>query len=121
MLISMFAWVLRFAFKLATPAITLMLIASMLVYGVAFDFSMGGSLYVDQQTPLALRSSAQGIFLLMTNGLGSVLGPLLAQVVINHYGYPDSWFVFALYSLVVAIAFWILFRHKHQPTTAKVS
>lgn len=57
----------------------------------------------------------------MTNGLGSVLGPLLAQVVINHYGYPDSWFVFALYSLVVAIAFWILFRYKHQPTTAKVS
>lgn len=117
MLISMFAWVLRFGFLgSGNPGDGLwMLIASMVVYGVAFDFfNVSGSLYVDQQTPAALRSSAQGIFLLMTNGLGSVLGPILAQQVINHVGYPHSWHVFALYSLVVAIAFWILFKYKHN-------
>ncbi|MDO5035763.1 MAG: MFS transporter [Porphyromonas sp.] len=116
MLISMFAWVLRFGLLgTGNPLDGLwMLIASMIVYGVAFDFfNVSGSLYIDQQTPVAMRSSAQGIFLLMTNGLGSIAGPLLAQQVINRVGYPYSWHVFALYSLVIAIAFWLLFKYKY--------
>lgn len=118
MLISMAAWVLRFGLLGAgNPGSGVwMLILSMLVYGVAFDFfNISGSLYVDQETDPTIRSSAQGVFMIMTNGFGALIGSYAAGFVVDHVGWPNSWYVFAGYALVVAILFALIFKHKHNP------
>ena len=133
MLISMFAWVGRFGFfglgDAGFPGV-LFFILSMIVYGVAFDFfNISGSLFVDKETSTDIRSSAQGLFMLMTNGLGATIGTLSAQAVVNAFTYSEEhggefytmgdwnivWFIFAAYAAVVGIAFWILFDYKHVP------
>ena len=122
MLISMFAWVLRFVLLgLGNPGTGVwMLILSMIVYGVAFDFfNISGSLYVEKETTPAIRASAQGVFMMMTNGLGATLGSYAAGKVVDMYGWPDSWFIFAAYALVVAILFALVFRYKHNAEEVK--
>ncbi|MBQ9184883.1 MAG: nucleoside permease [Bacteroidales bacterium] len=120
MLISMFAWVFRFGF-LGTGdpgAGVWMFFLSMIVYGVAFDFfNISGALYVQQETDKSISASAQGVFMLMTNGLGAFIGSYLAGMVVQNYGWPDSWFIFAAYALVVGIAFIFLFKDPHKPIT----
>ena len=131
MLIAMLAWVLRFGFfALGNPGSDVWLfVLSMIVYGVAFDFfNISGSLFVDKETDLSIRSSAQGLFMMMTNGFGATIGTLAAQEVVNKYvpqlsdtvtgaqvieGWNTSWFIFAGYALVVAVLFAICFRYKH--------
>lgn len=120
MLIAMFAWVFRFGLFGAgdTGSGVWMLILSMIVYGVAFDFfNISGSLYVNQRTTSKIQNSAQGLFMLMTNGIGATIGTLSAQAVVNHFVYnaaePNwsaAWYVFAGYALVVAILFMVLFK-----------
>lgn len=121
MLIAMLAWVLRFGlFGLGNPGAGVwMFILSMIVYGVAFDFfNISGSLYVDKSTDPVLRSSAQGLFMLMTNGIGATIGTLSAQAVVNAYtvdgitNWQPCWFIFAGYALVVAILFALIFKPK---------
>jgi uncharacterized membrane protein YeaQ/YmgE (transglycosylase-associated protein family) len=86
------------------------------VVGVAFDFfNISGSLFVEKETSAAIRSSAQGVFMIMTNGLGALIGSYLAGWVVNHYGWPLSWYLFAGFSLVVAIVFAVIFKYKHDP------
>lgn len=129
MLIAMFAWVLRFGFfGLGNPAFPgiILFVASCIVYGVAFDFfNVSGGLFVDQKCDPKIRASAQGLFMLMTNGLGATIGTLLAGQVINHYcqfneqGYlmgdwRSCWLIFAGYALVVAVLFAFLFKPKKQ-------
>lgn len=129
MLIAMFAWVLRFAFfGLGNPGNGVWLfVLSMIVYGVAFDFfNVSGSLFVDKETDLSIRSSAQGLFIIMTNGIGATIGTLGAQAVVNHFvdfdtttsqieGWTSAWYVFAAYALVVAVVFALVFKYKHEP------
>lgn len=129
MLIAMFAWVLRFGlFGLGDPGSGVwMFILSMIVYGVAFDFfNISGSLFVDKSTEPKLRSSAQGLFMLMTNGIGATIGTLGAQAIINFYTHGEKigenfytvgdwktcWFIFAGYALMVTITFALIFRPK---------
>lgn len=129
LLISMLAWVLRFGlFGLGDTGGGLwMLVLSCVVYGIAFDFfNISGSLYVDKTTSHDIRSSAQGLFMLMTNGLGATLGTVGAGWVVNHFVYqsatPDwraAWMVFAAYALLVALLFILLFREK-QPSPDKI-
>ena len=122
MLISMFAWVLRFALLGAgnPGAGVWMFILSMIVYGVAFDFfNISGSLYVDKETAPEIRASAQGVFMIMTNGFGAFIGSYIAGWVVQAYGWPVSWFIFAAYALVVALLFAVVFRYKHTPELAK--
>lgn len=137
MLMAMVGWVLRFGlFGLGNPGTGVwMFIISMIVYGIAFDFfNVSGSLYVDNETDKDIRSSAQGVFMMMTNGFGATLGMLGAQEVVNHYvfsqtdlvaqleGWKTSWYIFAGYALVVTILFAFIFKHKHNPEEmAKVS
>ncbi|HEX8515579.1 MAG TPA: nucleoside permease [Bacteroidia bacterium] len=125
MLISMIAWVLRFAlFAFGDPAGGLwMIILSCIVYGMAFDFfNISGSLFIETSTDSKIRSSAQGLFMVMTNGFGAVLGSSISGYVIDTYftseGVKDwqtIWLSFAGYALVIAIAFALFFRHKHDP------
>ena len=128
MLIAMGAWVLRFGlFGLGNPGSGVwMFILSMLVYGVAFDFfNVSGSLFVDKETDLSIRSSAQGLFIIMTNGIGATVGTLTAQLIVNRFvdfnselpqteGWATSWFIFAAYALVVAVVFAFVFKYKHE-------
>lgn len=128
MLIAMGAWVLRFGlFGLGDPGNGVwMFILSMLVYGVAFDFfNISGSLFVDKETDLSIRSSAQGLFIIMTNGIGATVGTLSAQTVVNYFvdfdsslpqveGWSSAWFVFAAYALVVAVVFAFVFKDKYE-------
>lgn len=119
MLISMLAWVLRFALLGAgNPGDGVwMLVLSMLVYGVAFDFfNISGSLFVENETDASIRSSAQGVFMIMTNGFGAFIGSYVAGWVVDFAGWPDSWYVFAGYSLIVALVFAVIFKYKHDPT-----
>ncbi|MET0464183.1 MAG: nucleoside permease [Chitinophagaceae bacterium] len=132
MLISMIAWVLRFGlFAYSDPAGGLwMIVASCIVYGMAFDFfNISGSLFVDTQVNPEIRASAQGIFMMMTNGFGAFLGSQISGMVIEKYftnadrtmNWTGIWLAFAGYALVVAILFAIFFRHKHEPqATASV-
>ena len=135
MLIAMFAWVLRFGlFGVGNPGGGVWLfVLSMIVYGVAFDFfNISGSLFVDKETDISIRSSAQGLFMLMTNGIGATVGTLSAQAVVNRFcswqpvmtengmrhflvgDWTAVWGIFALYAFIVAVTFIFAFRYKES-------
>lgn len=140
MLIAMFAWVGRFGFLgLGDPGFpgVILFILSCLVYGVAFDFfNVSGGLFVDQECDAKVRASAQGLFMLMTNGLGATIGTLIAGRIVNHYcswqevvingkttslligEWSTPWFIFAAYALVVAVTFMIVFKDNKQSRIA---
>lgn len=136
MLMAMFAWVLRFGFfgiGNTSPSGITFLILSCIVYGVAFDFfNVSGGLYVDSKTDVSMRSSAQGLFMLMTNGIGASIGTFIAGTcVVNKLvyapgltveqqldGWHESWLIFAAYALVVAVSFWLVFHEKHDRKAA---
>lgn len=125
MLFSMVAWVLRFGlFAFGDPSSGLwMIILSCIIYGMAFDFfNISGSLFVETQSEPGIRASSQGLFMMMTNGFGAVLGSRISGIVIDRYfkigdnfDWQGIWLAFAGYSLVVAILFAFLFKHKHDP------
>jgi NHS family xanthosine MFS transporter len=126
MLFSMVAWVFRFGlFAYGDPGDGLwMIILSCIVYGMAFDFfNISGSLFVDTQVSPSIRASAQGIFMMMSNGFGAWLGSTISGMVIQQYftnsdqsmNWREIWLSFAGYSLVVAVLFALLFRHRHTP------
>lgn len=125
MLFSMLAWVLRFGlFAYGDPATGLwMIILSCIVYGMAFDFfNISGSLFIETSTDHRIRSSAQGLFMMMTNGVGAILGSLVSGYAIQEYYtdangnkmWPEIWTSFAIYALIIAVLFFILFKHKHD-------
>jgi NHS family xanthosine MFS transporter len=125
MLISMIAWVLRFGlFSFGNPAEGLwMIIASCIVYGMAFDFfNISGSLFVETSTDSKIRSSAQGLFMMMSNGFGAIMGSFFSGLLIDRYftingtkDWHSIWLAFAGYALIIAILFAVLFKHKHNP------
>ena len=124
-LFSMIAWVLRFGlFAYGNPSDGLwMIIVSCIVYGMAFDFfNISGSLFIETTTDSSIRSSAQGLFMMMTNGVGAYLGSKVSGYVIDTYFVTDGlkdwhsiWLSFAVYSLVIGIAFALMFKHQHDP------
>ena len=129
MFISMTAWALRFGlFAFGDPGAGLwMIVMSCIVYGMAFDFfNISGSLFVEGQSDPAIRASSQGLFMMMTNGVGAVLGSSISGLVIEYFftaadGSKDwhgIWISFAAYSAVVAVAFLLLFHHRHVRPTA---
>ena len=125
MLISMFAWVLRFGlFAYGNPVDGLwMIVMSCVVYGMAFDFfNISGSLFIETTTSARIRSSAQGLFMMMSNGFGAFFGGIISGMVIDKYFTHDGvrdwhniWLSFAAYALVIAILFAVMFKHKHNP------
>ena len=128
MLMAMFAWFLRFGFfGVGNPGGGVwMFVSSMIVYGIAFDFfNVSGSLFVDRETDKSIRSSAQGVFMMMTNGFGATIGMLAAGQIVNHFvfsktdpvaqleGWRISWYIFSGYALLVALLFAVIFKYKH--------
>ncbi len=124
MLMSMFAWVFRFGFfGLGNPAMpgVLLFVLSCIVYGVAFDFfNVSGGIFVDQECEPSIKASAQGLFMMMTNGLGATIGTLAAGEIVNHYcswkdgfllgEWQTCWFIFAAFALVVGVSFALVFK-----------
>ena len=130
MIFSMIAWVLRFGlFAYGDPAGGLwMILLSCVIYGMAFDFfNISGSLFVETTTDPSIRSSAQGVFVMMTNGFGAYLGTIVSSWAINKFFILDSgatdwqgaWLAFAIYAFVIMVLFAILFKHKHDPSEIK--
>lgn len=125
MLISMLAWVLRFGlFAYGDPSGGLwMIILSCIVYGMAFDFfNISGSLFVETSTDSSIRSSAQGLFMMMTNGFGAIIGSSVSGYLIDRYfthegtkDWHNIWLTFAIYAGIIAVFFAIMFKHKHDP------
>ena len=125
MLFSMFAWVLRFGlFAFGNPSEGLwMLVMSCIVYGMAFDFfNISGSLFIETSTDSKIRSSAQGLFMMMTNGVGAILGSSISGFAIDKFftisgtkNWQMIWISFAVYALLLMILFAIFFKHKHDP------
>jgi NHS family xanthosine MFS transporter len=127
MLMSIFAWVFRFGlFGIGNPGSGLpLLILSMIIYGMAFDFfNISGSLFVEREADINIRASAQGLFMLMTNGIGAFLGTYISGRVVDYFtvgGVKDwhsIWFSFAGYALLLGIVFPLVFRYKHEPAPA---
>ncbi|MBC7654870.1 MAG: nucleoside permease [Oligoflexus sp.] len=123
MLFSIIAWVFRFGlFAVGNPGDGLfLLILSMIIYGMAFDFfNISGSLFVEREADPKIRASAQGLFMIMTNGLGAFFGGILSGWVVDHFttngirDWESIWFSFAGYALLLAIIFPIIFKYKHQ-------
>ena len=134
MLMSMFAWVGRFGFfGIGNPGdLVWLFILSMIVYGIAFDFfNVSGSLYVDQETDPSIRSSAQGLFMIMTNGLGATIGTLSAGAILEKFvfsqpagmpqieGWHTSWLIFAAYAFVVGVLFALIFKENRKERISK--
>ena len=124
MLFSMLAWVFRFGlFAIGNPGNGFFfLVLSMIVYGMAFDFfNISGSLFVEKETSAKIRSSAQGLFMMVTNGLGSILGAKGCGWVVDYFttngekDWQSIWITFALYALVLAVVFPFAFKYKHDP------
>lgn len=123
MLISIFAWVLRFGlFGIGNPGDGLvLLILSMVIYGMAFDFfNISGSLFVEREADASIMASAQGLFMLMTNGIGAFLGGAFSGWVVDFFttngirDWQSIWFTFAAYALVLGVTFPFLFKYKHD-------
>ncbi len=128
MLMSMFAWVFRFGFfGVGNPAMpgVIFFILSCIVYGVAFDFfNVSGGIFVDQECEPSIKASAQGLFMMMTNGIGATVGTLAAGEIVNKYctwkdgfligDWQACWFIFAAFALVVGIAFALVFKPEKK-------
>jgi NHS family nucleoside permease-like MFS transporter len=124
MLMSMFAWVFRFGFfGIGNPAMpgVIMFILSCIVYGVAFDFfNVSGGIFVDQECEPSIKASAQGLFMMMTNGVGATVGTLAAGEIVNHYcsweggflqgDWTTCWFIFSAFALAVGVSFALVFH-----------
>jgi NHS family xanthosine MFS transporter len=124
MLLSTLAWVFRFGlFATGDPGAGLwMLVLSMIVYGMAFDFfNISGSLFVNGESESSIRASAQGLFMIMTNGLGAFVGATASGWVVDHFtvnGVKDwrsIWLTFAAYALILGVVFPLVFRYRHDP------
>ena len=124
MIISIFAWVLRFGlFGLGNPGDGLiLLVMSMIIYGMAFDFfNISGSLFVEKEADRSIMASAQGLFMLMTNGIGAFLGGAFSGWVVDHFttngirDWQSIWFSFAVYALLLGLVFPFVFSYKHEP------
>jgi NHS family xanthosine MFS transporter len=123
MLMSIIAWILRFAlFAIGDPGPGLyLLVLSMIIYGMAFDFfNVSGSLFVEKEAPASIRASAQGLFMLMANGLGAIIGGYGSGLVVDYFSinglrdWESIWFTFAIYALILAIIFPIVFKYRHD-------
>jgi NHS family xanthosine MFS transporter len=124
MLLSIFAWVFRFGlFAIGDPGAGLwMLVLSMIIYGMAFDFfNISGSLFVDREAEANIRASAQGLFMIMTNGLGAFVGSMAAGMVVDHFtvngvkDWQSIWFMFAGYAVILGLVFPLVFKYRHDP------
>jgi len=124
-LISLGAWVLRFAFLgIGNPGSAVVwLVLSMIIYGLAFDFfNISSSLLIEKEAPAHIRASSQGLLMMATGGLGSILGNISSGFVVGYFTqdgvtqWSSIWFTFAAYAFILGILFAFFFKYKHVST-----
>lgn len=130
MMMSIFAWVFRFGlFGIGDPGNGVwLLVLSMIIYGMAFDFfNISGSLFVEKEAGVTIRASAQGLFMVMTNGIGAFLGGMISGWVVDYFttngikDWKSIWFSFAAYALVLGVTFPFIFKYKHVPVAREIA
>jgi nucleoside transporter len=123
LLVGMGAWVLRYAlFAIAAPAaIFPLILVGILLHGVCYDFFfVTGQIYVDKKSTPAVRGQAQGFLVLVTYGIGMLIGAQVAGNVYNRMlggaarltleQWPSFWVLPAGFAAVVLLLFAVLFR-----------
>ena len=122
LLLGMGAWVLRYGlFALAAPsAIFPLILIGIMLHGVCYDFFfVTGQIYVDKKSTPAVRGQAQGFLVLVTYGVGMLIGAQVAGNVYNRLlggatsmtleRWPSFWVLPAGFAAVVLVLFALLF------------
>ena len=125
LIVGMGAWVLRYAlFAIAAPdAVFWLIIIGILLHGVCYDFFfVTGQIYVDKKSTPAVRGQAQGFLVLVTYGIGMLIG---AQVAGNAYNrflggagsltleqWSSFWMLPAGFAAAVLVFFAAMFRPR---------
>jgi nucleoside transporter len=125
LVVGMGAWALRYVFfALAAPTeIFWMIIVGILLHGICYDFFfVTGQIYVDKKSTPAIRGQAQGMLVLVTYGLGMLIGAQVAGNLFNTFlGNADAltlgqwrrfWFVPATFAAVIMVGFALLFNDR---------
>lgn len=125
LLMGMFAWALRYAlFALGAPdSVTWMIISGIALHGICYDFFfVAGQIYVDKKSNEKIRGQAQGFLVLVTYGLGMLIGAQIAGTVYNSFlgeqqsltalQWKDFWWIPAGFAIVVMLLFGVLFKDK---------
>jgi nucleoside transporter len=128
LLVGMGAWVLRYAlFAVAAPdAVFWIIVIGILLHGVCYDFFfVTGQIYVDKRSTPAVRGQAQGFLVLVTYGIGMLIGAQVAGNVYNRFlggaagltleQWSGFWVLPAAFAGVVMVLFALLFRPRPTP------
>jgi Nucleoside H+ symporter len=91
--VGMLAWVARYAlFAIGAPhEVRWMIIAGIVLHGICYDFFfVTGQIYTDQESPVEIRTQAQGMLVLFTLGLGMAIGAQVAGMIEGQCTPPTS-------------------------------
>jgi hypothetical protein len=126
---GMGAWVLRYIFfALAAPnEVFWMIIVGILLHGICYDFFfVTGQIYVDKKSTPEIRGQAQGMLVLVTYGLGMMIGAQAAGGLFNTFlgdsgaltlgQWKQFWYVPAVFAAVIMVGFAFLFKDRVDDT-----
>ena len=129
--VGMGAWVLRYVlFALAAPdAVFWMIATGILLHGICYDFFfVTGQIYVDKKSSPAIRGQAQGFLVLITYGVGMLIG---AQIAGNVYArvlgdatsltleqWRGFWYIPAAFAAAVLVFFVLMFHDRTASAAA---
>lgn len=126
--VGMLAWVVRYGLfaGAADDQVKWMVLGGVILHGICYDFFfVTGQIYVDGKAGAKIRSQAQGFYVLLTQGLGMLIGAQIASRLVIHYtegagetaviDWKTVWMYPTAFAAVVLIAFVLLFRDKRIP------
>jgi len=130
LMMGMLAWVARFTL-FAGAALTgtfWVIMLGIVIHGICYDFFfVTGQIYLDKRTSRSIRGQAQGLLVLLTQGVGMFLGAQLSGAFVNTIGEGGTltpvdwrlfWGVFAAATLVFALAFFVFFKDDTESRTS---
>lgn len=134
LIMGMIAWIVRYAlFLIAAPdAVVWMIMAGIVLHGACYDFVyVAGQVYIDKKATPAIRAQSQGLFVLVSYGIGQGLGTLAAGWIFSEVMSGDMapqllqwqsfWYFPLVFAIVVTALFGLGFREKVKPETAEVA
>jgi len=123
LIVGMAAWVARYGLfaGAADDKIVWMVITGIVLHGICYDFFfVTGQIYVDNVSTAKIRGQAQGFLVLVTQGLGMLIGAQFIGrlVAMNTTGEGDAsvidwqsvWIVPCIFAGVIMVIFFLFFR-----------